>query len=479
MTHAPPLAEPIAYRDPLDLLAAWGGTPYTLLFDSADADDARARYSYLCLDPVATRTAPVTAEPDGAPLRWLDAHLRHGEQTPRPELPPFQGGAAGLLGYELGGHLEPLPAPAAHGADHPVAALGIYDVVVAFDHADRAAWLISTGYPETDPAARRRRAEQRLAALHPAVAEPAIPAPAATLPPLSWASDVDGPAYRDKVARAIAYIHAGDVFQVNLSRELVAPRPEGLSARALYRRMRRRTLAPFSAYMALPDGRAVCSFSPERFLQADAAGRVETRPIKGTRPRAGEPAADSRLAAELAASAKDRAENLMIVDLLRNDLARVCRVGSVHVPTLCGLETFRAVHHLVSVVRGELAPGRTAVDLLAAAFPGGSITGAPKIRAMEIIRELEGRRRGPYCGSLCWLGFDGAMDSSILIRTMTVEPDAVRYGVGGGVVADSDPEAEWRETEVKAAAFVAAEDAAADPHAEPETHVRGPERHAS
>ncbi|SDG16817.1 aminodeoxychorismate synthase, subunit I [Limimonas halophila] len=484
MTPDLPLAEPIPYRDPLDLLAAWGGTPYALLFDSADPADERARYSYLCLDPVETCAVPIDGGTEAGPLAWLDARLRRGRQASRPDLPPFQGGAAGLLGYELGGHLETLPAPAAHGADHPVAALGIYDVVAAFDHTHQRAWLIATGYPETDPAARRARAERRLAALRPHLTEPgAMPAPAA-LAPLAWESDVAGPAYRDKVARAIQYIHAGDVFQVNLSRELVAPRPSGLRAFALYRSMRRRTLAPFSAYMALPDGRAVCSFSPERFLQADAEGHVETRPIKGTRPRAAEPAEDARLAAELAGSAKDRAENLMIVDLLRNDLARVCRVGSVHVPTLCGLESFRAVHHLVSVVRGELAVGRTPVDLISAGFPGGSITGAPKIRAMEIIRELEGRRRGPYCGSLCWLGFDGAMDSSILIRTMTVEPAAVRYGVGGGVVADSDPEAEWRETEVKAAAFMAAEDAGAgdtetDAETDPDTHVRGSQRHAS
>jgi len=471
MTPQLPLAEPIPYRDPLDLLAAWGETPYALLFDSADPGDARAHCSYLCLDPVETRTVPVRADPGGAdasasPLPWLAERLARGRQATRPDLPPFQGGAAGLLGYELGGHLEPLPAPAACGADHPVAALGIYDVVAAFDHTRRRAWLISTGHPETDPEARRTRAERRLAALRPHLAEPPPAPPADPLPPLAWESDVAGPAYRDRVARAIAYIHAGDVFQVNLSRELVAPRPAGLGALALYRRMRRRTLAPFSAFMALPEGRAVCSFSPERFLQADAGGHVETRPIKGTRPRAQRPADDARLAAELAASAKDRAENLMIVDLLRNDLSRACRIGSVHVPALCGLESFRAVHHLVSVVRGELAAGRTAVDLMAAAFPGGSITGAPKIRAMEIIRELEGRRRGPYCGSLCWFGFDGAMDSSILIRTMAVDPETVRYGVGGGVVADSDPEAEWRETEVKAAAFVAADDRGAGAEAD-------------
>ena len=467
MTPQLPLAEPLPYRDPLTALAAAGGGAYTVLFDSADSGDARARYSYLGLDPVETFAVPHGAPAE--PLRWIRERLARGAQPTRPDLPPFQGGIAGLLGYELGAHLETLPAPAGTGSDHPVAALAVYDVIAAFDHHTQQAWLIATGYPERDPAARPARARERLDQLRPRVLATAAQGPDVPPPALTWHSDVDGRAYRDKVRRANAYIRAGDVFQVNLSRELVADRPAGLDPLALYRAMRGRTLAPFSAYMGLPGGRAVCSFSPERFLQADSAGHVETRPIKGTRPRALDPAADARFAEELAGSAKDRAENLMIVDLLRNDLARACRVGSVTVPQLCGLESFRAVHHLVSVVRGQLPPGAGPAELLGAAFPGGSITGAPKIRAMEIIRELEGRRRGPYCGSLAWIGFDGAMDSSILIRTMSVDRERVRYGVGGGIVADSDPDAEWAETETKAAAFMAAGT---------DGDARGAERHA-
>jgi len=461
----PPLVEEIPFVEPARLLPAHAGAPYTLLLDSVASDDPRARYSYLCLDPVETLEVPAgdSAPPDPArpdPLWRLQTRLRGWRQRPDPAAPPFQGGAAGLLGYELGNCFEALPAPAAAGARHPDLALGIYDVVAAFDRVARRAWLVATGYPETRETWRQRRARQRLDEVRArliAGGDAAAPTPEPLW--LDWTSDVAHADYLAKVRRAIDYIHAGDVFQVNLSRELVAARPPGLSRLALYTEMRERTRAPFSAYLALPGDAAVCSFSPERFLWVGPRGEVETRPIKGTRPRGRTPAEDAALAAALAASQKDRAENLMIVDLLRNDLARVCEIGSVRVPQLCGLESFDAVHHLVSVVTGRLMAGCDAVDLLRAAFPGGSITGAPKIRAMEIIHESEGRRRGPYCGSIAWLGFDGRMDSSILIRTMAVDHRHVRYGVGGGIVAESDPEQEWQETNVKAAAFLSPSEA--------------------
>jgi para-aminobenzoate synthetase component 1 len=208
--------------------------------------------------------------------------------------------------------------------------------------------------------------------------------------------------------------------------------------------------APFSAFLDLGGGRAIASASPERFLSLDASGHVETRPIKGTRPRGSNAEEDARLRWELAQSAKDRAENLMIVDLLRNDLSRVSTPGSVRVPSLCEVESFSAVHHLVSSIQADLAPGKGAVDLLMASFPGGSVTGVPKIRAMEIIQELEPARRGPYCGAIAWLGWDGAMDSSIVIRTVAMAGRDIVVQAGGGIVADSDPAAEYEETLVKA-----------------------------
>jgi para-aminobenzoate synthetase component 1 len=222
----------------------------------------------------------------------------------------------------------------------------------------------------------------------------------------------------------------------------------GLCPRQLYCRLRERNPAPFAGYFDLGEF-VIASASPERFLRVDR-GEVETRPIKGTRPRGITPEEDQASAAELLASAKDRAENVMIVDLLRNDLGRVCRYGSVRVAAVCRLETYQYVHHLVSEVRGRLRDGLGPVDLLRAAFPGGSVTGAPKVRAMEIIAELEPTARGPYCGCLGYIGFDGSMDTNILIRTFTAGRGWVQFPVGGGIVADSVPEREYEETWHKA-----------------------------
>ncbi|KJS44368.1 MAG: aminobenzoate synthetase, partial [Rhodospirillaceae bacterium BRH_c57] len=271
-----------------------------------------------------------------------------------------------------------------------------------------------------------------------------------------WTAEQDPADAEARIRAAIAFILAGDIFQANVTQRFLATLPTGLDAFTLYRRLRTLSPAPFAACASF-GGAHLLSASPERFLRIEPGGRVETRPIKGTRPRGATPAEDAALAAELLASDKDRAENLMIVDLMRNDLARVCRVGSVAVPVLNGLETFASVHHLVSVVEGVLEDGRGPVDLLRAAFPGGSITGAPKIRAMEIINGLEPARRGLYCGTLFRLGGDGAFDSSILIRSLVVgRMGRVAAQAGGGITADSDPAAEVAEAKVKAAPLLAA-----------------------
>jgi para-aminobenzoate synthetase component 1 len=228
--------------------------------------------------------------------------------------------------------------------------------------------------------------------------------------------------------------------------------PAGFNRLALYDALRRRNPATFAAFIDFGET-ALLSSSPERFLKVEN-GAIETRPIKGTRPRGANPAADTALARELTLSEKDRAENLMIVDLLRNDLGRVAKLGSVKVPQLIALESYATVHHLVSVVTAELDAGKTAVDLLRGAFPGGSVTGAPKIRAMEIIAELEPTERGPYCGAIGYLSAGGAMDTNIVIRTLLIDGDRVSFQVGGGIVADSDPEAEWQESLTKAKALI-------------------------
>ena len=257
--------------------------------------------------------------------------------------------------------------------------------------------------------------------------------------------------YLDAVQRVRDYIFAGDIFQANLSQRFEAPLGE--SPWAFYSRLRRRNPAPFAAFLETPDA-SVVSASPERFLHVDRSGFVETRPIKGTRPRGVGPEHDAALGQALAESAKDRAENLMIVDLMRNDLSRVCAPGTVRVSELFSLEHYATVHHLVSTVVGHLEPGYDALHLLRAAFPGGSITGAPKLRAMEIIAELEPSQRSVYCGSIGYFSVTGDLDTSIAIRTAVVRDGRVYFSAGGGIVADSDPEQEYRETLDKARALI-------------------------
>jgi len=342
--------------------------------------------------------------------------------------------------------------------------VGFYDLVFAFDHEQERAWLISTGFPEQNDRRRQQRARERATWIKEELQRFRSPQrqqghrwsgalrqrPVPDFPGLT--TNFSREEYLDAVERVIEYIRAGDCFQVNLAQRLLYPTV--LSSVQLYGQLRARNPAPFAGYYNLGDF-TIASTSPERFLRVDA-GEVLTRPIKGTRPRGASPEEDEALVRELEASAKDRAENIMIVDLLRNDLGRVCEYGSIQVPAVCQVETFQYVHHLVSEIRGRLREGMGAVDLLRAAFPGGSVTGAPKIRAMEIIAELEPTSRGAYCGSLGYIGFDGNMDTNILIRTITMGKGWMQFPVGGGIVADSVPEREYEETWHKAAGILKA-----------------------
>ena len=465
MTPASPaslVVREITYRDPLTACAAVLEHPSPLFLDSALAGGPLGRYSFVAADPFQMLTARdgVVAldgrAVDADPFAVLSRELARYPVAPRPDLPPFQCGLAGWFGYELARHLERLPAAGGDDMAFGDLAVGFYDCVAAFDHRERRAWVLSCGHPEPDPEARLRRAEVRaaeFARLIETAPQDLPPTPAPGKAPRVEANFRRGD-YEAAVQRVIDYIHAGDIFQANLAQRFEAALPEGLAPFDLYRRLRAINPAPFSAYLDF-DGTVVASSSPERFLQL-RGGRVETRPIKGTRPRGATAAEDEALARELLASEKDRAENVMIVDLLRNDLSRVCRDETVTVPELCALETFATVFHLVSTVTGELRPGATALDLLKACFPGGSITGAPKIRAMEIIAELEPTRRGPYCGSVGYLSFTGDMDSSIVIRTYAIKDGTVTFQAGGGIVADSNPAAEYEETLDKARALIAA-----------------------
>jgi len=487
--------------DPEQVCERLSGLPYRLWLDSATATSRLGQFSFVTADPelvVRGRDRAVeivdrrgeSRHHEGDALAAVRDILAPFAQTRLDGLPPFQGGAAGYIAYDWGRVLERLPSPRYDDIGLDDVALGIYDWVIAWDHAARRAWLISTGIPELDVAARGRRAGERssqvLALLSASVGRvPLDPATDVGRVPLDPATDVgrvpldpatsdsSAPSYpveggwwdpslelrssftrRDylaAVARVVEYVHAGDIFQTNLSQRFEVALHEPVWT--LYKRLRRRNAAPFAAFMDLPGG-AVLSASPERFLHVDSAGHVETRPIKGTRPRGIGPEHDAALGQALTESAKDRAENLMIVDLMRNDLSRVCAPGSVRVPELFALERYATVHHLVSTVVGDLEPGRDALDLLRAAFPGGSITGAPKVRAMEIIAELEPSRRSIYCGSLGYWSLTGELDTSIAIRTAVARRGRLYFNAGGGIVADSNPEQEYRETLDKARGII-------------------------
>ncbi|HIQ21504.1 MAG TPA: aminodeoxychorismate synthase component I [Planctomycetes bacterium] len=434
--------------------------PHCLFLDSALPDGQLGRYSFVTADPFEFIRSPVEG---AAALGQLARRLAPYCLDPERGLPPFQGGAAGLFSYDLGRQLERLPRPAYDEFRLPALAVGLYDVVVAFDHLAQRCWIISTGFPETGRP-RLRRAQRRLRRFQAWLAATPVgpdrrpvpesaPIPAGRLAPQfpvagpeGLTSNLSPPDYLEAVRRAIEYVYAGDVFQVNLAQRLLYPAVE--HPVALYLRLRRRNPAPFAGYFDLGDFQ-VLSASPERFLQL-CGGVVQSRPIKGTRPRSARPEVDRLAREELARSQKDWAENVMIVDLLRNDLSRVCEPDSVCVTQLCRVESYQYVHHLVSAIQGQLRPGRSAVDLLRATFPGGSVTGAPKVRAMEIIAQLEPTARGPYCGSLGYIGFDGSMDLNILIRTITAGGGWWQAPVGGGIVAQSDPQREYEETWHKA-----------------------------
>ncbi|NBT13280.1 MAG: anthranilate synthase component I family protein [Planctomycetia bacterium] len=376
-----------------------------------------------------------------------------------PALPPFQGGVAGLVAYECGLVPLGLASPMPHAAGVPLLALHVYDVVVAFDHDAGRGWIISQGVPAKGPAARRERATARLDALLARLAAPVPsrpqPAPPAPLPPgadhplpthphvFATHSPDD---YHRMVRRGIEYIRAGDVFQVNLAQRFAVA--AALDPVELYDRARTLNAAPFAGFFDAGTCR-IASMSPERFLQV-TRGTVRMHPIKGTRRMIASPEADLYAGDDLEDSTKDRAENVMIVDLVRNDLSRVCVPESVRVEALCRLERYRYVQHLVSIVAGRLRRGLTALDALEAALPGGSVTGAPKRRACEIIAELEGFPRGGYCGSLGYIGFDGTADFNLLIRTFVATDGLVTFAAGGGITAASDPPAEHAESLHKA-----------------------------
>ncbi|MEW6662228.1 MAG: aminodeoxychorismate synthase component I [Bacillota bacterium] len=389
----------------------------------------------------------------GNPLDLLREYLRR-YQVMNPSSLPFVGGAVGYFGYDLNQQIERLPSISQDDVGIPDCCLGFYDWVIVYDHRENRVYAASTGLPETNEAKAREKAVEKINELRliieSASKEVKLPAPPSSETLLRSNFTKEG--FCRAVQRAIDYIYAGDIYQVNLSQRFAgefAGDPVGL-----YRHLRDINPAPFAAYLDFGEA-VVVSSSPERFLKV-TNGVAETRPIKGTRPRGKTPEEDRTLREELVNSVKDRAELVMIVDLERNDLGRVCKPGSVEVTELFALEEYATVYHLVATVQGKLEENKDVIDLLKASFPGGSITGAPKIRSMEIIEELEPTKRNIYTGSIGYLGFDGNADLNIAIRTITIKDNQAYLQVGGGIVADSVPEKEYQETMDKARALIKA-----------------------
>lgn len=432
------------------LFARIANQPWAIYLDSGRPQSQYGRYDILTANPFITLSTvdgetkissvdsvdTSSADPFALLKTTLEAYKVTNSGL------PFEGGAIGYFGYDLARRLEHMPSSALDGEHIPQMMVGIYDWAVVVDHKTQKSCLVSHGF---NPATHTQW--QGLCDLFDAPFE----IPESTFEVVSEVvSNMDLPAYEKAFEKIQHYIHEGDCYQVNLAQRFSANAMG--NAWTAYEHLREISPAPFLAYMNLP-GLQVLSASPERFLQV--SGRhVETRPIKGTRPRAVDAEEDAKNAQELEASLKDRAENLMIVDLLRNDISKSCAVGSVKAERLFALESFANVHHLVSTVTGKLASGNTAIDLLRGCFPGGSITGAPKLRAIEIIEELEPHRRGLYCGAIGYIGFDGNMDTNITIRTAVYSDGEIRFWAGGGIVADSEMQKEYRETWDKASSML-------------------------
>ncbi|WP_311970958.1 aminodeoxychorismate synthase component I [Pseudomonas baltica] len=418
--------------------------PGAVLLDSARPGAERGRFDLLSAWPL-QQLQPAAEEAGVAFIQRLRASLAALGTARLPEglNLPFAGGLIGYLSYDFGRRLENIAGNSVDDLQLPDAQLGVYGWALISDHRLRTSQLVF--HPALAEQERTRLTE--LFAAHADLAGRARPHMSNPFKlGHAMTGDWTPDQYRRAFERIQAYIQAGDCYQINLTQRFRAP-CQG-DAWSAYRALRAACPTPFSAFMPLADGSTLLSLSPERFIQA-RDGQVEARPIKGTRPRGTTPAQDAANGAELLASAKDRAENLMIVDLLRNDLGRTCRIGSVKVPELFALESYPNVHHMVSSVTGMLAAGNDALDLIAGSFPGGSITGAPKIRAMQIIDEVEPHHRGFYCGSMLYMDVRGEMDSSIAIRSLLVKDGQVSCWGGGAVVADSNWEDEYTESLTK------------------------------
>lgn len=433
----------IAWRTPFAAFAPLAGEPWAaLLHGGAPA----AGWSVIAAFPAARleargeKTFVDGASASLGPFEALADLARSRRVARAPDVPaPFLTGLVGFAGYEMGARLEPSAAGPVSPFALPGMAFGAYDAAALFDRAGERAFIAARCEKAAD------RLEEALGEQEPALS---------TLPALSaLSSNFSAEAYCAMVSRVVALIGDGAIFQANVSQQLRAELAGEISAFDIFRRLAALGAGAYGAVLQYPDG-AIISNSPERFFRLETNGRILAEPIKGTRPRGADEASDALLAAELLEDAKERAENIMIADLTRNDLSRVCRNGSIREEAICALETGAHVHHLVSRISGRLNEGLDAVDALRALFPCGSITGAPKIEAMRTIAALEGVGRGPYCGAIGYIDDGGAADFAVAIRSLIVDHEGAHtrltFPVGGGVTLRSDPKAEYRETMVKA-----------------------------
>lgn len=422
--QTPPVVREIVYAEPFSLARRLKGEAALTLLESVQRHEHLGRYSFLAVNPSHCFV--------DASLSDIDAYLARHRRAHVAGLPPFQGGLAGFISYDFGQRLEPKARVAQRHPIAPHLVLNAFGTIISFDHLQERAWIVSDTEQNADALENLLKRKPALLGSH--LVDGFHP-------------NMSRSQYEAAVQRTVDYILEGDIFQANISRCLSATLPDDFDIYGFYKILRMRNPATFQALLDY-DQVKIISSSPERLISFDGK-RAEARPIKGTRRRDGDASKDAMLIAELLSSRKDRAENVMIVDLLRNDLSRVCNPGTVSVPMLCGLESYANVHHLVSVVTGELRDGLGQVDLLRAVFPGGSITGAPKIRAMEIIDELEGQARGVYCGGIGYFGYNGHCDFNIAIRTVQISDGMVRVQGGGGITARSEPAAEFDESALK------------------------------
>jgi aminodeoxychorismate synthase component I len=466
----PPLYLEIPFIEPYKVYEILRG-PGSMLLESVKGPMNIARYSFICIEPFSEyrirdgketlrHKGENTVELSGKPLKTLRALISRYSQRPAPGLPPFQGGAAGLLCYDFVRYLERVPQSTQNDLGVPDAHIYFYDRLVAFDHKEHKAWAVSA------PGARAEEADDLEAAYD--KASEAIMRFKRDISLINDTHhhvypeklhttqgeikhDVTGQQYIEMVRRVKEYIAEGDIFQANLSLRLSADIGD-TDPWQLYLTLREINPSPFAGYLDFGEY-VIASSSPERLVRVNQ-GMIDTRPIAGTRPRGQSAGEDDRMREDLLLSEKERAEHIMLIDLERNDLGRVCDYGSINVDELMITEDYSHVMHIVSNVRGRLAKGKDMLDAIRAAFPGGTITGVPKVRCMEIIDELEDLRRGPYTGSFGYLGYSGNMDLNIVIRTFTVKDGRATVQAGAGIVADSDPEHEYRESLKKAEALI-------------------------